>query len=122
MPADPANNLILSVHYYTPWEFCIINKKMTWGSEADVKELERNMTKLKENFVDKGVPVIIGEYGFNNDVQPESKVKFASAVSKTCYDMGIRTFLWDNGEVYDRTNHVWRVEGLIEALRESVGL
>jgi len=122
MPADPANNLILSVHYYTPWEFCIINKKMTWGSEADVKELERNMNKLKENFVDKGVPVIIGEYGFNNGVQPESKVKFASAVSKTCYDMGIRTFLWDNGEVYDRTNHVWRVEGLIEALRESVGL
>ena len=25
LPADPANNLILSVHYYTPWEFCIIS-------------------------------------------------------------------------------------------------
>ncbi len=122
MPADPADNLILSVHYYTPWEFCIINKKTTWGTDSDIKVLEKNMNMLKENFTDKGVPVIIGEYGFNIGTYPKSQVKFASAVSKTCYDMGIRCFLWDNGEVYDRTNHVWRVEGLIEALRESTGV
>ncbi|WP_432650933.1 glycoside hydrolase family 5 protein [Huintestinicola sp.] len=118
LPED--DNIILSVHYYTPWEFCITNKQKTWGTDSDIKLLKDKMYLLKKNFVDKGVPVIIGEYGFCIQNSEESCLKFAKTVSETCYDMGIRTFLWDNGEVFDRENHKWRVEGLGEALRESV--
>lgn len=120
MPTDPQNRLILSVHYYTPWEFCITNKQLSWGSDSDISLLEKKMGQLKTNFIDKGVPVIIGEYGFYIGNQPLSCVKFAKTVSKTCYDMDIRCFLWDNGEVFDRENYLWRLDGLGEALRESV--
>lgn len=122
MPDDLENRLILSVHYYTPWEFCITNKRLTWGSEEDMKLLENKMEQLYDNFAGKGVPVIIGEYGFYIGNQPASCVKFASAVTKTCSDRGIKCFLWDNGEVFDRSAYIWRVDGLGEALRESAGI
>lgn len=120
LPDDPENRLILSVHYYTPWEFCIINSKNTWGTDGDYNVLKNKMGALKNNFIDKGIPVIIGEYGFNIQTYPKSQVEFAGAVSKTCYDIGIRCFLWDNGEVFNRNTYEWRVDGLIEALQESV--
>ena len=50
--------------------FCILEKdadwgkaKPTWGTKRDVREMEMYMDKVKEHFTDKGVPVIIGEYG-----------------------------------------------------------
>ena len=71
MPNDPANRLALTVHYYTPANFAILGGgevvdwgvgRESWGTEADFKELNDNMDLLKKNCVDKGIPVIIGEY------------------------------------------------------------
>ena len=69
MPEGPANRCIVSVHYYTPWEFCTTTYQYEWGSDDEISLMESKVTQMKEAFVDSGVPVIIGEYGtcYGND-------------------------------------------------------
>jgi endoglucanase len=106
MPQDTVQDkLILSVHYYTPWEFCG-GRSTTWGTAANTTELNRLYNMLKINFIEKGIPVIMGEYGVDirfrvNNVdyvkEPESRVKWMTDVTQICLDMGICPVLWDTG-------------------------
>ncbi len=111
MPDDPAGRCAVSVHYYTPSTFAILTEdagwgknQYTWGDEDDLAELEKNMNILKTTFIDKGVPVIIGEYGCpyeNKD--PVSVQKFITSVCESSYDIGACPVLWDTpGGRYDR--------------------
>ncbi len=113
MPVDPAGRCALSVHYYTPASFAILEEdadwaKMqpTWGSASDLNELNRQMNKIKAAFVDKGIPVIIGEYGCptrNKDL--ESVTRFIASVCRAAYERNICPILWDvTGLHYDRLN------------------
>ena len=83
--SDPAEKrLAIEVHYYNPWQFWGMENdeswgkvfyywgsgnhlsgsqhNATWGEEADMKKL---LQSLKTSFVDKGMPVVIGEFGAN---------------------------------------------------------
>lgn len=111
MPNDPANRMAISVHYYTPATLCLIDADVswgkaitTWGSEKDMAELEQNMKKLKETFIDKKIPVIVGEYGcFGDNKEREVKKYWMTTVSKAMYDIGACPILWDTpGGEYNR--------------------
>ena len=120
MPSDPANRSIVSVHYYTPWDFCTTNIKNEWGTAQEQQEMERLIGMMKTNFVDKGIPVIIGEYAASgNDFN--SCVFFCEKLVKLCHDYGIATFLWDNGNgQFDRSTNTWRSEQMHSALLRAV--
>lgn len=120
MPQDPAGRCIVSVHYYTPWDFCTTNIKNEWGTAAEQSEMERLITMMKTNFVDKGIPVIVGEYAASgNDFN--SCVFFCEKLVKLCHDYGIATFLWDNGNgQFDRSTNTWRSEQMHSALLRAV--
>jgi len=76
MPADPTNDrLMAEVHYYDPYDFALqtssgyktgwgeipgYNDRSTWGQESWVNTA---FGYMKTTFVDKGIPVILGEYG-----------------------------------------------------------
>ncbi|MBN2200697.1 cellulase family glycosylhydrolase [bacterium] len=83
-PADVIENrLMAEVHYYTPWQFCGMTQDETWGKMAwfwgkdyhsaahpdrnatygEESAVDLNFRKMKTKFVDKGIPVILGEYG-----------------------------------------------------------
>ncbi len=118
MPTDTVENrMIISVHYYTPWEF-IAGQQKTWGSNSDIKLMTDKMNQMKKNFVDKGIPVIIGEYS-GGGVNKE-QTYYCEYLVKLCTDMGAATFLWDNGGILNRTTLEWRVKGLIEGLNRAV--
>lgn len=111
MPADPAGRCAVSVHYYTPPAFAILEEdadwgkcRSTWGTEADFKELEKYMEMLKTNFINKGIPVIMGEYGCPKKNKDEESVRlFLTSVCKAAYDSRICPILWDiTGLHYDR--------------------
>lgn len=111
MPSDPANRLAISVHYYTPAGFAILEKDedwgkaiSTWGTDADYNELYTNLDMMKTNFVDKGIPVIIGEYGCPiKNKEPESVRRFLTSVCKAAYERQLCPVLWDTpGGHYDR--------------------
>lgn len=120
MPTDTIeNHLILSVHYYTPWQFCTTNQQDTWGSSSDVSQMEGLVNDIYEKYTQNGVPVLVGEYGFG-DNDPASCVYFAENFVKLCHDKGIATYLWDNGRQFDRVNLKWNNQNLIEALQRAV--
>lgn len=124
MPDD--DKTILSVHYYSPAQFAIAEKgtswgySETWGTDEDFVYLDGQMKKLKESFIDKGTPVIMGEYGcLKKDKDEASRVLYLSSVAEYCLKYGICPVLWDNGEEINRIPKKWRTDGLAEALREA---
>ena len=102
MPDDPANRMAVSVHYYTPVGFAILEEdaswakaRSTWGTDADFQELNQQMDLVKSTFVDKGIPVIIGEYGCPTvGKDPASVRTFLSSVCKAAYERNMCPVLW----------------------------
>ena len=125
MPADPQNRCAVSVHYYTPSTFAILTEdadwgkaRSTWGSTKEINELNGYMDKLKTTFVDKGVPVIIGEFGTTTtNKEPESIRLYLRSVAQAAWDRGMCPMLWDNGEHYDRSTCKFRDEELLRGLQ-----
>ncbi len=118
MPDDPAERCIVSVHYYTPWEFCTTNIHNTWGTDAEVKQMENLYGMMKTNFVDKGIPVIIGEYAASGN-DKASCVFFIEKMVKLCSDYGMAPFYWDNGGQVDRSIYEWRTPEYLEAMKRA---
>ncbi len=118
MPEDSENRCIVSVHYYTPWDFCTCDIKHTWGTKTEVRQMETLIGKMKTNFVDKGIPVIIGEYAASGS-DLSSCIFFIEKLNKLCSDYGIATFIWDNGGQINRNTYQWRTPQYLEALKRA---
>lgn len=121
MPDDPAGRCAVSVHYYTPSTFAILEKDAdwgkaayTWGTEAEIAELEKNMDLMKATYVDKGIPVIIGEYGCPvNNKDPESVRLYVSSVCRVAYERQMCPVLWDVTDAqYSRSEYKMKDEEL----------
>ncbi len=122
MPEDPQKRCILSLHYYTPWQFCTTDEQKTWGSTLDGEEMQNNLDIIKESFIDQGIPVIIGEFGVGHGTEAESRIRFCGHLISRCKAMGVPCFYWDNGEEFDRSKLEWRTEGLAEAMLQAAGV
>lgn len=118
MPDDKAGRCILSVHYYTPWDFCTCDIKHTWGTKSEIRQMETLISKMKKNFVDKGIPVIIGEYAASGS-DLSSCIFFIEKLNKLCSDYGIATFIWDSGSQVNRKTYKWRTPQYLEALKRA---
>ncbi len=111
MPDDPAGRMAVSVHYYSPAGFAILEEDAdwgkatpTWGSDQDYASLRSEMDMLKTTFTDKGIPVIIGEYGCpTKNKEPESVQRFLTSVCEEAYTRGHCPVMWSTpGGHYDR--------------------
>jgi endoglucanase len=118
MPEDKvANRLLLEVHYYDPYDFTMQENAgfktqwgkpflggdvSNWGQEAWADEI---FGKMKTNFVNKGIPVIMGEYGailrskLPNGLAGhiEARNYYLNYITKTARENGCIPFYWDNG-------------------------
>ena len=112
MPQDPQNRCAVSVHYYIPSTFAILEEdaswgkvRTTWGTASDKKLLTNNMNKLQATFVDKGIPVIIGEYGCPTKNKDADSVRlYLSSVCEEAYTRNMCPVLWDITNLhYSRT-------------------
>jgi endoglucanase len=111
MPRDTAGRLIVSVHYYTPPTFTILEKDAdwgrsarTWGTPAEVAQLKADMLKVKTAFIDKGIPAILGEYGtVINNKDPDSVRRYLTEVARASWGIGMCPILWGGADQhYDR--------------------
>ena len=125
MPDDPAGRCAVSVHYYTPSTFAILERdadwgkaRTEWGTDEDYAELNKYMDMMKTNFADKGIPVIIGEYGTSTkNKTPEMIRKYLTSVCSAAYERGLCPVLWDITDVfYDRTEMKFIDPELLEGL------
>lgn len=130
MPTDPdctagENRLMMSVHYYDPWDYCGEEniKTYLWGArgqaaiEAGVASsgmgnwgqedfLDGQMQKLYDSYISQGIPVVIGEYGCidkttadaNNPGEIQAnRVYYNGYLAGKAASMGIIPVYWDNG-------------------------
>lgn len=111
MPSDPANRCAVSVHYYSPSTFAILEEdadwgkaQSTWGTEQEIADLNKEMDMMKTTFVDNGIPVIIGEYGCpTKNKEADSVMRFLTSVCEAAYSRQMCPVLWDTpGGRYDR--------------------
>ncbi len=112
MPADKENRCAVSVHYYTPSTFAILEQdadwgkaRTTWGTDADLQELDKLMDMMKTTFIDKGIPVIMGEFGCSTKNKEKEQINnYLLTVCKEAYERKICPVLWDvsGGGLYDR--------------------
>lgn len=126
--------MMVEVHYYDPWQFCGLESDATWGKYfvlwgADFHQyatgelagraanfgeedyVKTQFAKMKTNFVDKGYPVILGEYSptrrlsFTGDALThhlDSRAYYIKYVTEQAKNYGIVPFYWDNGGTGDK--------------------
>ncbi|MCV9929467.1 cellulase family glycosylhydrolase [Flavobacterium sp. LS1R49] len=151
LPTDKVpNKLMVEVHNYTPSTFTILtNGDATWGKMAyywgkgnySTIEPEHNATwgdedaiiaefqKMKEKFVDKGIPVVLGEYAafrrtasftkyipMDVDKHNKSIDDWTYFVTKQAKAHGLLPFYWEQGPVLDRKNNMVLDQGILDAL------
>lgn len=114
MPTDPAqSHLMAEVHFYDPMDFTHTDKKLrSWGyrkgyytADNDNQEdyIDNLFGLLKANFVDKGYPIILGEYGtvchsITDKTVKKSDYYYLEYVTKAAKENGMAPFYWDNGQ------------------------
>lgn len=117
---DPTpNRMMVEVHYYDPYDFCLksdSDNKFLWGKDhkgsANVDNWGQEdhvltvFGKMKTNFIDKGYPVILGEYCATrrssltgNDLTRHlaARAYYHEYVTTQAKNHGLVPFYWDNG-------------------------
>lgn len=138
MPKDTVSNkLMAEIHFYDPWDFAGEGKgdwgktgKNTsgWGQENWVDTL---FGKIKKNFCDKNIPVILGEYGAinNRDGNNDHRRYYIEYVTKSAKEHGLLPIWWDNGydgatgeafALFDRSSYKKLHEDVHEAILRAV--
>jgi endoglucanase len=112
IPQDTVSDkLFMEIHYYDPYNFTLnTDSQITeWPSDeetwANEDWVDQQMAKMKTNFIDRGVAVLLGEYGVvsRTDVagHEESRIRWNSYVTGAAADNGIVPVYWDNGYLGD---------------------
>jgi endoglucanase len=137
LPKDPTpDHLIVSAHYYDPYLFALQAKTHTWGRDSRGNDgwgqedfVVQQLDKLKTRFIDRGVPVILGEYGACHQAGfEEYRRYYIEYVTKAAVDRGIVPVYWDNGAegsggekfgLFNRTTYEPLHPGLLEAMMRA---
>ncbi|REE82108.1 aryl-phospho-beta-D-glucosidase BglC (GH1 family) [Lutibacter oceani] len=142
LPTDTAENrMMVEVHYYTPYQFALMTEDATWGKMfyywganyhsltdttrnatwGEESDLENYFEMMKTQFVDKGIPVVLGEFaairrtnltGDNLQLHLDSRAYYLNYVVKGAKANGLLPFYWDAGGLdnhgsglFDRSNN-----------------
>jgi len=157
LPTDKvASRMMVEVHYYTPWNFCGMEKDETWGkmfyywganyhsttdtahnaTYGEESDLDKLFKSMKTQFVDKGIPVVLGEFGAirrsnltGNDLtlHLDSRAFFLKYVVKQAKANGILPFYWDAGNLgvntmslFDRSKNTVYDSQALTALQDGL--
>jgi len=152
-PADPTpSRLAFEWHTYTPSSFTILsddkvaggwdNVRFYWSkanhsaiesdrncSYGEETELLKGFNQIKTQFIDKGIPCIMGEYSAQrwtetrNKFVPKEMEKHNKSVddwivfnTKQCKAIGAAPFYWETGGLLDRVNNVVLDQRTLDAI------
>lgn len=116
-------HIIVSLHYYAPWKFSS-GETMNFGS-AEKSELDAKFDSMKKKFADKGIPVIIDEFGCVGIADDNVRAEYYSYYISAAKARGIKCFVWDNNVakgkdgygILNRTSMKWNdiiLQGIID--------
>lgn len=140
IPTDSASNrLMMEVHYYDPYNFTLnTSSNITqWGSIAtnsgatetwaNESYVDSQFQKMKTNFVDRGIGVILGEYGvvsrLNVSDHERYRIYWNEYITQSAVSHSMVPVYWDNGysgdggmALFDRNNGNQLYPSLIQAI------
>ena len=118
MPEDSVSGkLIVSVHYYDPWNYCGDKKAESvddlvgyrWGLAEEYAYMNAQISKMAK-FTEAGYGVIIGEYGAlpayigNVSYEIPNTIEYTDYFLDVCDVNNFCPVLWSTGNSYDKTN------------------
>jgi aryl-phospho-beta-D-glucosidase BglC (GH1 family) len=142
LPADTiSNRLMVEVHHYDPFDYTLNSSgsclywgapfptqgACTWAQESYVDDL---FARVKTEWIDRGIPVIIGEYGVATrpNLDLTSRQYYLEYTSSAAAENGIKTFYWDNGflgnngfALFNRNNGAIVDQGALQAVVRGAG-
>jgi len=159
LPTDEiADRLMVEVHYYTPYNFTLMTEDTSWGKMFyywgkgyhSTSDVTRNATygeetavdalfqSMKTKFIDKGIPVIIGEFAAIKRtsltrealaLHTASRQYYLNYVASAAVRFGdLKLIYWDNGYygnnntgLFDRSTGAIMDRGAVAALMEGTG-
>ncbi|HEX2925816.1 MAG TPA: cellulase family glycosylhydrolase [Ruminiclostridium sp.] len=143
----PSNEkrIMISVHYYSPWDFCgeesgtitqwgataaNSSRKSTWGQED---YMNSQLKSVYDKFVTQGYPAVIGEYGSVDKTSADSTNKtyreiFAKTLCTYAKKYGSVPVYWDNGyngaygfALFNRNDNTITQQTIINAIMSGMG-
>ena len=121
LPEDSAGKLMISVHFYDPSDYTIGDAQYSdWGHTgaagkkavgSDEDYVEALFKSLCYKYVNRGIPVYIGEFGCSMRNKADSRAwafykYYMEYVVKAAHTYGLPAILWDNGaEGYGKEHH-----------------
>lgn len=116
-PDDPAGpgKMLLSLHYYTPYTFTLMDTvetwgmpSTTWGTNEEIAEHERLFDLAASCGMSRGTPILMGEFasiaGENFVRDTASRILWLEAVVGGSLSRGMVPVLWDTGAEISRTD------------------
>lgn len=150
MPTDVvADRLLVEVHFYEPYNFCQMGEDASWGYTAwywgeknhisgsdhnagwgEEDYVTERFATMKEAFVDKGYPVIVGEYAAmkrTKDEYPDideqahnnSRAYWNEVVTREAKNHGCVPFYWETGTDVNRNTGAVREDYAIEGIMKG---
>lgn len=156
LPTDTASErLMVEVHYYSPWQFAGLTEDASWGKMfyywgadyhstndstrnstwAEESDLASYFELMKNQFVNNGIPVVLGEFGAirrttlkGDDLQLhlDSRACYIKSVVREAKANGMLPFYWDEGSlgnngfgIFNRTDNSVFDQQVLTALKEG---
>ncbi|MCM1569749.1 MAG: glycoside hydrolase family 5 protein [Roseburia sp.] len=122
--------IAVAVHMYTPYVFTYEAEEgniSTWDGSKK-QELAATLKLIDRYLIQKGVPVLVTEFGAVNKDHTEEVVKWLADYMGLMNAFGIKCYWWDNnlyasdGEnfgIFDRANLSWYAPEIADALIEN---
>ncbi|SDT44428.1 Aryl-phospho-beta-D-glucosidase BglC, GH1 family [Mucilaginibacter mallensis] len=148
MPTDPASNrLMVEIHNYTPWNFCLMTADASWGNAfyywgtgyhttfdvahnpywGEESTLSGYFQRMQKKFTSKGIPVIMGEFAVMDRSLTGDSLNFNLASRAYWYNFcmhqalanGLHPFLWDTGSLINRSTYAVKDQRDLAALLQG---
>ncbi|SDP28855.1 Aryl-phospho-beta-D-glucosidase BglC, GH1 family [Mucilaginibacter sp. OK268] len=146
LPSDPASNrMMVEVHYYTPYNFCLMDGDASWGNMfyywgsgyhsttdpsrnatyGEESDLNGYFQSMKTKFVNQGIPVVLGEFaagrrssltGDAYNLHIASRAYWYNYVIHQALLNGMLPFLWDTGSIIDRSTYAVKDQQQLAAM------
>jgi endoglucanase len=128
LPEDD-DKVIVSVHAYLPYSLALDTAGTDEWDENNTSEIDNLFYNLDELFLQKKIPVIIGEFGTVNKQNDEDRIACAKYYVSKGAEYGVPMVWWDNNSVYGDGENFglmdrsfvpeWKFTDLVDALIES---
>ena len=134
MPTDPikengVSKLSVSVHYYTPWNYCGGSeyhqveggaaRLYDLGTDEDIKAMHAELDKMSK-FTEQGYGVIIGEYGVQTTAA-DGIANYIYEMGQYALEKGMIPVLWDNGGWFNRQKNIISYDDVAQAILDMTG-